>query len=382
MFTFDINNIRIEYVRLKSCTLAFGGAISIVSGQKNGKDIYKRIRIPQPIVRSFIKTYNIRQYFNPVPVALVYYKDGVIALERHPLSSEENRSNIIGNWVCDSKRNIERIIKPLTQTGKWYTDGTFVYSFPNDPSVTAEPLSHDQRFNAVEVDAVKLANLHTSSLLYPSTRTCIMYKTSNGQTALTSPIWKKINSIGSSRIDEDDDEENQQGVEQFQFDKIDEHLAVNLSFALKAASEISKHFGYDAIEPLRLDELMIELNTVNLPSIPKELKYTYDIGLNFTHAMAWLIGLSSQTKTFECMLSLRSLMKYLTTKGVYRRNTFNEQSVFINKEQKDVPLLTIEKAAAKASNNLDTIIRINELFRNRKNNDHDMTTVGSLYDAS
>lgn len=130
------------------------------------------------------------------------------------------------------------------------------------------------------------------------------------------------------------------------FDMIDESLAVNLNFALKAGQEIGKKFGYEFVEPLQLPRLMIELHTVNLPNVPAEVKATYDIGLKFTHAMAWLLGMSRKTKEddLETYIMMRSLMKYLTKRGIFRSNVFNAERVFKDGQTvKDVPQLAMDQ---------------------------------------
>lgn len=136
-------------------------------------------------------------------------------------------------------------------------------------------------------------------------------------------------------------------VDEDHFDRVDEYLCVNLAFVIKAARELVDIFGYDSIEPFNLPALMLQMKTVNLPNVSSSVKQTYDSGIPFTHALAWLLGLLRKTETLEAYLTIRSLMKHLTTKGVYRKNAFDTTSVYRTGHSPDtVPLKSIEQAAA------------------------------------
>jgi hypothetical protein len=154
---------------------------------------------------------------------------------------------------------------------------------------------------------------------------------------------KKAGVVMEDDIDDEDDEGSGDvtGTKtKFSFDDINSHLSVNLNFALKAGAEVGALFGYDAIQPLQLPRLMVELRTVNLPNIPNTVKSTYDIGVSFTHSLAWLLGMTRKADTLETLLVVRSLMKYLTQRGVFRNNVFQAARVFhINKTVDDVKLV-------------------------------------------
>jgi hypothetical protein len=89
---------------------------------------------------------------------------------------------------------------------------------------------------------------------------------------------------------------------------------------------------------------MIELHTVNLPNIPKQVKATYDIGIQFTHTLAWLLGLSRKANTIDTYVMMRSLLKYLTTKGIFRNNTFDSKCIFVEGATiNDVKLMDLDE---------------------------------------
>jgi hypothetical protein len=249
----------------------------------------------------------------------------------------------------------------------------------------ADFLSATGRFRSVSTNAIKLANINDSSKLSPETRTCLQYVAADGTSAITSPIWKTLGKIGSRQLDaaeEDDVEGTYVDAPDYQFDKVDEYLAVNLGFALKAGREIADLFGYESIEPLQFDNLMIQLRTVNLPTIPKAVKQTFDVGIPFTHAAAWLIGLTNQTDTLESYMVVRSLLKHLTTKGVYRKGAFEPSAVYKDgMSDAMVEIKSVEEAAKPVELSVADMYEISRIFDNRNRNQDGVSTIGTLYGA-
>jgi hypothetical protein len=82
-----------------------------------------------------------------------------------------------------------------------------------------------------------------------------------------------------------------------------------------------------------------------------EIKNTLGINLEFTHAVAWLMGLSTRINTLDSYIVLRTLLKYLTTKGVFFKATFNNSAIFRdNITVKDVPLYSPDQAYTNIKN--------------------------------
>ena len=278
---------------------------------------------------------------------------------------------------------INEFIKPLCEgSDNWFFDGCFMYHFPDSVENCVQAgkfMSQNGAFRSIEVSAISLNKIHDREKIEPAERTCLAFVSSTGQYALTPPIWKQLDDVGGTVLNRSDADEEERV---FPFDAIDEHLEVNLSFALKAGSEIGQLFGHEAIEPLQLPDLMIELRTVNLPKISRSVKSTYDVGMSFTHAMAWLIGLSNRTDTLASYVVLRSLLKYLTSKGIFRKNMFNENAVFKNGyDIESIPHITKDDALS-AAGNISTVDLMEQL-RNNVNRRNAGTTnvIGGLYGA-
>ena len=374
MIPFDITKMTNEHVKVKYVTAALGGSMSILDEEataKTGQETFKRIPVPLAIARKFIIQHEIARYIKPVLTSVTMYDGHVVALERHPLGNmgKESVEGLFGTvaWKSDSEKNLDDKLKSLTNDGeKWYIDGTLIYKFNEE---AWKPLSSDGKFLSSPVTAIKMADIITEGV-ETIERACLTFAPSSGATYTSPPIWKSLSNIGNrqlSKVDEDDSADN------LQFNRIDEFLAVNLGFALKASKELSGVFGYGVIEPLALDDLMIQLRTVNLPKVSKHVKRTFDTGMKFTHAMAWLVGLSSRTETLESYKVVRATLKFLTTKGVYPKTALQHNAIYHGDMDADsVPLMTTDEALA--SDNKTNNITSDNVTR-------EVGSFGSLYGA-
>lgn len=385
MIPFDSKLITTKHVYLKACTSALGGSISIVDDQRSTseKEVYKKISMPLAVARKFNKLHGMSRYLKPVLCSVAFYDGHAISLERHPLGNngKEESEGLFGmkKWYSETEKSVKDELLPAVKTGQWFTDGVFVYNFSRANEETITNMSADGKFKSIPVDAIKFADLsNPESALCTHQRTCLDFTAADGTRATSPPIWKQLRTVGDRQIDKHEDEKEE---DVYQFDRIDEFLAVNLGFALKAAKELSDVFGYDAMEPLRLDELMIQLRTVNLPRTSKHVKRTYDTGMRFTHAVAWLVGLNANVDTLDSYKVLRSLLKYLTTKGVFHKSALTERAVYHDgANESSIPLLSIE-AAFTASTTLPGAVANNPLGTGTATRGSEHTSIGNLYGA-
>ena len=344
MIPFDISLMRVEHAHLKYVTKALGGSINILdTTDTSDKDSFVKISVPMHVADAFIKDYGMTRYLKPVLTAVTYYDDQIVAMERHPLGNlgKEVTQGLFGErrWESESEKNINGRLLRNTGSGRWYIDGTVVYRFQNGKNTN---LTADGKFQSVTVDAIKLVELADRENLQPADRMCIAFQSMSGKIVVSPPIWRNMESIGSKKIGSEDETDDLVSISENQFDVVDKYLAVNLGFALKAAKDLSDEFGYHVIEPLRLDELMIQLKTVNLPKVDKSVKKTFDIGMKFTHAVAWIIGMTDDVNTLESFRAIRSLLRYLTTRGIVQKTALAKNAIYQDeKSLKDVPLKTI-----------------------------------------
>lgn len=384
---------------IKQVSSALGGMITVLDEKKSkkaGKEVFTKIKIPHQLARHFKKVYTTTKFLKPVLSAVTFYRDHVVAIERHPLGNLGKKKSIgvMGNevdWISDSEHHLDTIIMPLAAKNDYYIDGTFLYTINPLDVKAAENLSQDGRFKAVKVKALKLSNLPHKEKLHNEERTSLAFTPTGGKTFMTPPIWKTLANVGTQQFshkkkaeaeEEDDDSVTYHGTAAaaYKFDEIDRHLSVNLGFTLKAGRELSEVFGYDVIEPLGLDDLMIQMRTVNLPTIANEVKQTYDTGFPFTYAVAWLIGLTNRTKTLDSFITLRTLLKHLTTKGVYRKGAFDSSAIFKDPNVVEIPLLTIEQAGSIGKIDMDTALQMGRIAKKNAAEGNDLAGQG-LYDA-
>lgn len=380
MIPFDLSKLTVEHIFMKSITTALGGAMVAVGDVEGTSPT--RIKLPFALARQFIKKHEISTYLKPVVVAVARYEGDIVALERHPLGSigTETAKGFDGKmavWTSEIEKSAMTQLERFMAGAQWYTDGVFMYNF-----IDEEPtdLTNDGKFASVPVEAISFASLEISGALVDTARACVRYTTNDGQEATSPPIWKTLSTIGDKIMANDED--LTPSLNNFQFDKVNEALSVNLSFALKAANELSQMYGYDAIEPLALDDLMIQLNTVNLPNQPKHIKRTFDIGMPFTHAMAWLIGLGNRTQTLQSYRTIRSLLKFLTTQGVFFSQSLSTPAIFQDEmSYENVPLMTPDELTEQIRDkSIQDIIEIHSI-RNRRSDKPDVAAIGSLFGA-
>lgn len=385
MIKFDPTKLVTKHMQVKMVSGALGGTLTVLDEKrtkKSGKETFEKIKIAHNLTRHFSKKYRVTKYLKPVLTAVTFYEDHVVCLERHPLGNlgKETTEGLFGEvkWTSDSEMNVGKLVQPLTTGKDWYIDGTYVYHCSPAQLVTAEVLSADRKFRQVKVEAIKLANL--GDIPQTEERVCLAFYPEKGDMYLTPPIWKTLTNIGQRQlsakastrnadIDDmaDDNSTRYVGneIDDTQFDQINDKLCVNLGFVLKAGRELSEVFGYDSIEPLGLPDMMIQLRTVNLPTVANEVKQTFDTGLKFTIAIAWLIGLTKRAETLDSFITLRSLLKYLTTKGVYRKGAFKPEAIFKSGASlENVKLMTISEAKAEVESlGIDAFLRATRLAR-------------------
>ena len=355
MIEFDISKIEIKNVYLKYLTRAVGGTMRILDTANSTADNEKIISKPVPVhVIDAFKSKYMTKYIKPVLTAVCYYDGIIVAMEPHPLGNvgKESYETLFGTkyWESNIERNIRKTIEPATRTGNWFIDGAVIYRFTGEKPPTN--LSKDGKFQAIEVDAYRMTDLCFSTI-YTSDRTCIAYTASNGQNVISPPVWRQLDTVGKSKMEHGNADGGDsaiifRGIEEHTFDKIDRLLSVNLNFALRASKVLIENFGYDAIEPLRLDDLMVALKTVNLPKLDQSIKSTHTISLKFTHAMAWLIGLSARESTIESATAVRGMLRYLTSRGIVHKTALSKDSVFRKgMDMNSVPLTSIEEIQQK-----------------------------------
>lgn len=391
MIKFEYENIDVQIVRLKSVTTALGGSISVVDDSRSTptKEVYKRIVVPMAVARAFIQKYaKVTKYLKPVYTAVVYYGTHVIAMERHPLGMMgelttigPDDEEITWNPYCES--NMNKLVYPMMfNSGRdWFFDGRYAFSFDykdlDEVVDRGVHMTKDSHFRKITCLAFDLQELPVSDKLQPQERSCVAFVTSDFEYVISPPIWKDIESMRASNRDDEED-----AKAMVSFDRMNETMSVNLNFALKAGKEIGSMFGYEYVEPLHLPSLMIRLHTVNLPNIPKQVKSTYDIGMSFNNAMAWTLGMLRRSNTLDTYIMVRSLIKYLSKRGIYKNNAFHADQIFVDGQTvEDVPMLDMDELLEDAdftAYSMDQLISETVARKKGRTTPRDINVIGGL----
>jgi hypothetical protein len=344
--TFDPSKVRFEKIKIKRVTTALGGSVSVLDEKhfnETGKEKFIKINIPLSLARMFKVKYKVTQFMVPHEGVLMYYDNYVITLEK---SAENNRfvEGIEGTKIEWTPQTVShyRSIESRFLTNDWYFDGLYVYRFQGGIQYALDNstmLDKEGLFRGVKVQGYHLTYLNFKEPVIED-RSCVAIVLDKDNYSISAPIWKTLDTKAKMTNDDDSDDEKTSLISSF--DGVDRHVAVNINFALKAAKELSDQFGYDSIQPLQLPKLMVQLKTVNLPRLPKEVKSTTDIGLKFTHGLAWLLGLQLRTTDLDQFVVIRQLTKYLLTKGFYWKDKTNKKTL-VHVEAEELPLFKISE---------------------------------------
>jgi len=345
---------------------ALGGSarvLDIEASEDQSKEITVRYEVPFAVARQFQKLNKPASYLIAKDACIVWFGDQIVMIEARINHAHTNIKLPSGReWMSDAEINFNEFIKPDAVGDDWFTDGTFIYKLPDNIERNielAERLTQDGMFRGITVEAYKYADLSFRQLLKErSTRSTVACVSSTGDVILTPPIWKNVLDI---RKNADDDEVSKR------FDLINTNFHVNLEFALNGGRTIGEVFGYDHISPLKLDELMIHLRTVNLPKVPKSTRATFGISMSFIEAFAWVAGLTAKCESMADYTKMRGLMKQLCTKGIFRSQTLNK--IYKNETNQAAPPMIDPVTALAAVNACVNDADLHTFWRRGRNND-------------
>jgi hypothetical protein len=333
MFKFDISKMKVQNVRVTAVTEALGGSIRVVDelATVQGKLVTKRMEIPYAVARAFKKLNKNSTFLVPVQVAITSYNGMIVNIEKKLPNGILDDD---GKWISSSDFTLRRILPSIIKEGDWYIDGVTIYKVPQDwkNNVTSQPLTSCKRFFGVTVSALKLSNMHMPRLMEnPMTRSCVAFQHKNDY-ILSPAIWTNVMDIRGTQAKIAKQEQCDDNTSQ-RFDALESLYFVNLEFVLSAAKKLGGLFGYEHIAFLELDRHMINLNTVNLPQVPKAIRSTYDTQKTFKLCLAWLFGYLNRCETIEQYVAIRGLIKMLCNIGLFERKSVESM---LDKEAPDV----------------------------------------------
>ncbi len=329
MVKFNVEKLVVKYQMMSSITPALGGSMRLAHYDENDQEVITRVAIPFAVARSWKEEYKQTKYMVPIPVAVVYYDEMVVMIEKGPqlpkymLEDPEKYGALFDDekpFTAHVESNLKIIQRNVNE--RWHTDGTMMYELPQDLEhafKTSQQLTADGVFKSCEVPTVKFSELNlAANVENPSGHTVVLIKNAAGKIFTTPPIFKNIAEMRNSKLKSDEGKNDDN-----RFDLIEKMFDVNMEFALSAGKTVGGIFGNKAVSPLGLPQLMIALTTVNLPNIRTSVRSTFPMGMSFLQAYAWLTGLMDQTDDLPSLIKMRALMKMLCQKGIFKKNTMD-----------------------------------------------------------
>jgi len=351
LIKFDPKQVRFQNVKIKRVTTALGGSMSILDEahfEKTGKEIFHKVDIPMSLARMFKAKYKMTQFMVPHEGVIMFYQDMVVSIEKATTNERFVKSfeGDMRKWTSNCETNFGFAYSDYFENNPvdWYFDGLYAYNFHGEDLKglvkRSKWLDAHGTFRAIPVQSLHFTHLHFKPV-EEKKRMCVAAVINDDVFSISAPIWVSLGEKAMRTADEDDDEGGKTSLIS-SFKGIDGHVAINLNFALRAAKELADQFGYDAIQPLQLPKMMIQLKTVNVPRLPKQVKSTTDIGLKFTHGLSWLLGLQYNSTDQKQLLVIRQLIKYLMTKGYYWKEKTKKTRILTDENIKEIPLVSLE----------------------------------------
>lgn len=327
LIKFEKDKLEYRKVKLKSIN-ASNGYVVLDDG--------KRLECTSSLVSTIYKNiYGMTSFTIPAEFCLMMYEGLVVSLEKAAINERYviTSNGDMVEWQPLMISRVDNVLAKCRVEYEYYFDGSYIYTFGDSIPYKlrfGRKMTDDGKFVSVDVSASNLSNV-LSDINPFGRRNCLGYIASNGSYAVTSPLWATLVNIGENNMKKAT-MEIKGGMTQF--DKVDRNMIVSLQFAIYSGKMLSKVFGYHSLDFLQLPKLMIQLNTVNLPNVPVDIRNTFDIGIPFTQCMAHLLGLLRKCETLEEVCMMNKVIKYLSTKGIYSR-----KAISATHNTKELPLI-------------------------------------------
>lgn len=306
VFNFQKDDLVIEFIDLLTLSKA---TIDPKIKFKDSNGVEQKMSIPTSIARlarSALK--NVTKFPKGYPACIGLIGGRIVAMEVATGPSYKMYKEL-GEWVSKIESNASIL---ATIEGEWLWDGQYAYRYCGEikqMGTTNFGNIEVRVFNTYKLGEDKIAGFETlAALCYKNPKT--------GEWVKTSPMTR--NSGGFLQLTGDVEQFNK-GDEfvdsEDSFNQINVRLFPNIRFVNYAAKVMANQFGYNSIQPLGLPLLMIEHQTFNIGGLPTEMQTASPAPMNFTSAMAWMIGWYDKVNNLTEMMAVKSVLKMLLSKG-------------------------------------------------------------------
>lgn len=309
MFSFQKNDFRIEACTIRSISKA---TIDPRIEYTNSKGEVVRQGLPVSVARSVRqKLHGVTRFHNEYPCNLAFVGDQIVSMAI-PTGANYQMWKDTGDWICqmEEKAGIVDTIE-----ANWMWDGQYAYKHVGDVVQVGET-----NFGYIATRAYnlyKLGDIKNSAVVEELTAFCYRDPI-DGKWTKTGPVIRSAGGGGflqiSGAADQADREDTfMENVDNL--DKIDAARFANVRFVNYAARALANRFGYEAIEPLGLPLLMIEHRTFNIGGLSLPVQASSAAPISYSQALIWLIGMHRRVVDLADMMTIKSTIKMLLTKG-------------------------------------------------------------------
>ena len=301
MIKFNADNLTIDTLHV---VRVVGGQHASIHHMDDTGTIIKT-KIPFGVASSFQKEMKTSTFLNPVACSYVNYDgQGLALINQTPLTQVETSVN---KFV----ENIKAI--PNVEI---FFDGNSAYCVPK--SLVDNPHTHNAveayasiqcDFSNVEVQSFNLRGFNKGDITVAQSN-CLLYRhAESGAVVIMPPVIKH----------------------NLDMDHLDNNKFVTLAFMLGCLNKLSQVWGDGVVEFVNLPALMVQLNTVNLPNLPRALKSTTSCGMSMREATIWLAGFCHRAENLEELVVVRKQLRLLLSgKGLVDKQVFAHDTIYVD----------------------------------------------------
>lgn len=310
MISFIKSKFQIAKLNMIAFSSALGGSCRyMVDGQE------VRATLPFPVARKLTKRFGSR-FMYPREFLVVMYNGEIISMDTHTLRSDDDPTIDRGDttFIAEIRKAVDEI-----NTANWAFDGRFIFKLEPVAKEDQVLLTADGMMRACPATCIDLQGIPGERKSSKSesdsdddesdgevigTRDCILAYGPNGKVFTSPPVWLKMSQIRKSV------EALDNPGTFYQLDEISDRYKLSLDFILNTAKVIGYNFGYNAVLPLRIPQLMVSVNTINLAKIDPKSRKRIDSGISVTHAMLYLLGYIEKTTDLQVYMQIKQLLKH------------------------------------------------------------------------
>ena len=307
MFKFNRNDLKIQYCGLKTISKStIDPRVTLVDDAGNET----KHPVPAAVARIISgRLHGVARFVEPYPACVVFVGDKIVSIDV-AIEGNYKMYKSMGEWISP----VESRLSIIDAAGDvdWLFDGQYAYVAVGDVQRLGET-----NFGSLQYKAVNLYKLNDerADLIEKLAGICY-FNVKTEEWTCTSPVTRHSGKFLQLTGDTDEFNKKDAFIEDEQgLNRMNHLMFPNLRFVNYASHVLSNRFGYEVLEPLGLPLLMIEHRTFNLGGISLPVQISSSAPFKFLEGLAWMVGLINRVQTLDDLISIKSCIKMLITKG-------------------------------------------------------------------